>query len=82
VMVANTREPVPARQAMMADVARAVVAVHDGIDPTTLPVTKVDAATPAPVLPPPSKIQGKKRSAHSPHRHQTGSHPTRKRKPK
>jgi beta-lactamase class A len=29
VMIASTRAPIPARQALMADVARAVVAAHD-----------------------------------------------------
>ena len=33
VMIASTRRPVPERQALMASVAAAVVAVHDGRDP-------------------------------------------------
>jgi beta-lactamase class A len=82
VMVANTREPVPMRQAMMADVARAVVAIHDGIDPTTLPVTTADAPAPPPVVNGFSKNHGKKRSAHARARHQIGSHVSRKGKPK
>ncbi len=37
VMIASTREPVPERQRLMADVARAVVGLHDGIDPVPPP---------------------------------------------
>ena len=45
-MIASTRETIPERQAVMGDVARAIVAVHDGIDPTTLPITQVEAPVP------------------------------------
>lgn len=36
VMIASTRRPVPERQAMMASVAAAVVALHDGRDPNVV----------------------------------------------
>jgi beta-lactamase class A len=61
VMIAVTRETIPVRQAIMADVAHAVVAVHDGVDPTTLPITRVDPP-PNPVAKP-AKFQRKVRSA-------------------
>ncbi len=36
VMIASTRAPIPTRQALMADVARAVVQYHDGLGATVM----------------------------------------------
>ena len=72
VMIASTRTPVPERMVFMEDVARAVVAVHDGVDPNTLPVTQVEA--PAPVrFVKASKFSRKGRSARPRHHRQNAS---------
>jgi beta-lactamase class A len=65
-MIASTRETIPVRQAIMGDVVRAVVAVHDGIAPATLPLAQAEPAAPEPVKA--VKFNRKARSAR-PRRH-------------
>ena len=60
VMMGETRRPIPERQDLMADVARAVVAVHDGRDPFFVP--------PPPAPPPPVAHATPHRGRHPVHR--------------